>query len=242
MNATLETENVKPPQQWELLASPGHMLLAQVDAYRLLTKPLKKHGTGALLLVIGAFMFAPWAGQKTGNGAAWITSKVASWTKPKDYPKSPAPVVRQLVPVLPRGSFDVAAIPDLTNDVARVMVDQVEAMKTGKRVGPTDCDATKQITDVWLKGIEPDGTGTDAFPKCRYSKDFTRLYVWTYAKKNQYQHGPFIGVIMKRDGDAKYYNIKAPGALPIPGMPDLDLNLIPRTVAADFPELTVGGK
>lgn len=217
-----------PPQQWELLASPGRVLLEQVNIYRLKTKGPIRLIYLAIAICVAAIFVSPYVGIKSGEAVAWVIEKINKLTKPSPYPKSPAATISQLVPVLPGGTFDIGIIPGLQTDVAPAMLAQVDAMKAGKKM--EDCDFTKKITEPWFDG-------KDSTPKCRYSKDGSRLWTWAYVKQSQYQHGPFVGLIMRKDDKVTYSNIDAPGTLRISGMPTINPALLPRAVAADFPEL-----
>jgi hypothetical protein len=228
MPTSSESDN---PQQWELLASPGHVLLAQVDAYRLKLKLPMALAGAALLLVYLTFLVAPVLASGAGGAVGWVTRTVGGWTATKPMAMSPAPVVGLLSPVLPAGlTADPAIVPSLA-DVAPEMDRQVQLMQAGKRT--EDCDFNRKITQAWTDGV-------DMSPKCRYSADGKRLWVWALVKPDNFRLAPFAGVIAMRDGQARYYNLQVPGAAPLPNEPSINPMDIPRALAEDFPELVKG--
>lgn len=105
-----------PPQQWELLASPGHVLLAQVDSYRLKLK-LKLPmilGAAAIALVYATFLVAPLLASGAGGAVGWVTKTVGGVFTEKPLAMSPAPAVSQLAPVFPPGlQVDPNIVPNL---------------------------------------------------------------------------------------------------------------------------------
>ncbi len=223
-------ENKTLPMQWESLASPGHALMTQVDLYRLKRKKALIGIAVAVALVPASLYVAHLAGSGVGGAAGWITGTVAHWFAPSAIPTSPAPAVKPMLAVIEPVQFDPAILPSLKDDVMPAMDAQVEAMKRGEKM--TQCDFTRKVTQPWFDGL-------DATPKCRYSADGDRLWVWAYVKDG-YQTIPFAGLIVKADGKVTFANLAIPGVAQLPGHNTLDLNQIPRTVAADFPELLMG--
>lgn len=218
-------------QQWELLASPGHVLLAQVDAYRLKLKLPMLLAGAALLLAYASFLIAPLLAAGAGGAVGWVARTIGGWTADKPMAMSPAPAVAQVVPVLPAGlTADPAIVPSLS-DVAPEMDRQVQLMQEGKKT--EDCDFSKKINQAWSDGI-------DMTPKCRYSADGKRLWVWALVKPDNFRLAPFAGVIAMRDGQARYYNLQVPGAADLPNHPSINQMDIPRALAEDFPELLKG--
>ena len=221
----------KPAQQWELLASPGHVLLAQVDVYRLKLKAPMALGAAALLLVYSTFLVAPLLASSAGGAVGWVTRTVGGWTADKPMAMSPAPGVIQLVPVIPPGlSVDPNIVPSLA-DVGPEMDRQVQLMQDGKRT--EECDFTKKINQAWTDGV-------DMTPRCRYSADGKRLWVWAIVKPDNFRLAPFAGVIVMKDGQARYFNLGIPGAAALPNHPEVNPLSIPRAIAQDFPELSQG--
>jgi hypothetical protein len=221
------------PQQWELIASPGHILLAQVDAYRLKTKAPMILAAVAAATVYLAFFVAPLVGSASGSVVGWITGAASSIATKKPIDPTPAPAVKELRPVFSASMrVDPAVVPSLEVDVAPEMLAQVKGMQAGTK--NEGCDYTKRITDLWSDGV-------DMTPKCRYSADGSRLWVWALVKSNE-QLRPFIGLIAKKDGQVTYYNVQAQGAAGLAGNPSIAPSRIPRAVAADFPELMIGAQ
>lgn len=218
-------------QQWEMLATRGHVLLAQVDAYRLKLKLPMVLAGAALLLVYLSFAVAPLLASGAGGVVGWMTRTVAGWTAPKPLPLSPAPVVEQLVPVFPTGmSVDPSIVPALT-DVKPEVLHQVELMREGKRTD--QCDFTKKVNEYWSDGI-------DMTPKCRYSADKKRLWIWALVKVDDFRVAPILGVIREENSTARFYNVQVPDSAGLPGMPAINSMDVPRTIAQDFPELVQG--
>ena len=276
----------KPVQDWEKFSSPGHVLLAHVDVFRIASHKPKRIGIFATGLVLASFVIAPLFGQMAGSSLAFVTEKLtslslwgllavpvagigagvgtlmlASKTKlsgklvaalaviagvvagvgvgqlvtkvakpPREHAMSPAPAVRAIAPVLQPGlQFDMAGIPSV-GDIAPELEAQAANLQSGKRMTAEECNLSAQINQSWFDG------SPNAKPNCRYSKDGERLWIWSYVKQGQY-HGPFLGLIAKRDGQVTYSNVEMRGMMKIPGKSAIDILNIPRTIAADFPEL-----
>lgn len=220
-----------PPQQWELLASPGHVLLAQVDSYRLKLKLPMILGAAAIALVYATFLVAPLLASGAGGAVGWVTKTVGGVFTEKPLAMSPAPAVSQLAPVFPPGlQVDPNIVPNLA-EVGPEIDRQVQLMQDRKRT--EDCDFSKKINEFWSDGI-------DMTPKCRYSADGKRLWVWAVVKPDAFRIAPFAGVIATEDGQARYYNLEVPGAAALPNHPAVNPLTIPRALAADFPELIQG--
>jgi hypothetical protein len=93
------------------------------------------------------------------------------------------------------------------SDVVDALTEQAQIMDEGKKI--TECDFKSKISDSWADG-------GDVIPKCRYSKDGSRLWVWSYIKApfvhqkkpgaDWYAEGaygtPFIA-LLKKEGSAK---------------------------------------
>lgn len=216
-------------QQWELLASPGHVLLAQVDCYRLKLKLPMFFAAAAAVLVYLSFVIAPLVGSGAGGVAGWITSSTKSMFTAKPLAPSPAPELAPFASVLPAGlRFDVARLPRLMEDVAPEMRAQLTAMKASQKT--TNCTFDKKITEIWTDG-------QDFSPRCRYSADGSRLWVWAGVVNDSGNYRPWAGLIAKRGGDVQLYNIEGSGLLQLPNQASINPAQIPRAVAQDFPEL-----
>ena len=217
------------PQQWELFGSPGHVLMAKVNAMRLAAKTPVLILLASLSLIPAAMGVSKVASDAIGNTAGAAVGKVVGWFTPSPLEKTPAPQSRPFAPVMGSSiTFDPTMLPDLTADVQPAMAAQLVEFTAKKVI--TECNFTAQVTDNWFDGV-------DATPKCRYSKDKSRLWVWAYVKSNQ-NHGPFAGLLMRRDGKVTYSNVAA-NTFKLSGFATIDPALIPRTMVEDFPELLV---
>ncbi len=225
-------EDKKTSQQWEMLASPGHVLLARVNSYRLKTKLPLLLAAGAVLLVYFAFLATPYIANSAGSVTGWIVGKTSSIISSKPIEMTPAPLVKPFGPILKNVNFDGKTIPRLAEDVAPEMQAQVIGMQAGKKM--EDCNFSTRITDDWFDGI-------DVGPKCRYSKDLTRLWVWAFVNNNgRYQ--PWAGLVIKMDGKVAFVNVEARGLAKIQDVKSVNPEHIPRTIAQDFPELLIEGQ
>lgn len=221
----------KRVQQWEERSSPGHVLMQQVNVYRLKLVVPMIIGLASFALAQAAFFIGPYIGEKTGAVVGWVTGKVTNVFVPDAVQITPAPSAKQFFPVLSSNvQFSVDILPNLSADVAPAMQAQIEAMTAGRKM--EDCNFSAKITETWFDG-------QDATPKCRYSKDGTRLWVWAYVKKNEFEHGPFAGLVIKRDGAVKFMNLEVNSLLQLPGYEAINPANIPRTLSADFPELLI---
>ena len=216
-------------QQWEMLASPGHVLLAQVNAYKLKTKLPLIIAACAFALVFTSFWVTPLVSVAMGSGLGWVVGKASGLVAPKAVETTPAPELNNIAPTfnLTGPDFDGNTVPKLIEDVLPAMRTQVEMMTKGQKI--TDCDFTKKITDSW-------SDGKDMSPKCRYSSDNTRLYVWAVVN-DRGGYRPWAGLIVKADGNVVLANLDLVGAAKLPDVKAVNLLHIPRTLAADFPEL-----
>lgn len=224
------SEASKTKQQWEMLASEGHVLLARVDAYRLKFKFALLMLIVPFVLAAATFYLTPSISKGIGDVAGWVVGKVSSAVTAKPIDRSEAVFVNPIAPSFPPGlsiNPNSVVVPRLVEDVAPAMKAQVAAMVKGERM--TDCDFGKKITDVWTDG-------QDMTPKCRYSKDFTRLWVWSVVLEDG-RLKPFAGLVFKRNGEVSFQNVEIPRGAQIAGESSLRPGNIPRTVGADFPEL-----
>lgn len=219
-------------QQWELLASPGHVFLARVDQYRRKTRVPTVVAGLSVLLWVSAFWISPAIATKVGGAVGWVVGTGGGLVGGKPVPQSPAPQLKALLPIIPPNfQFNGAQVPKLVEDVLPEVIGQVAAMDVGKRMEA--CDFTKKISETWFDGV-------DMTPRCRYSKDFDRLWVWALVNnKGQYQ--AWMGLVSKIDGKARLLNVKVRGGAQIDGQDSIDPLQIPRAVAADFPELLKTG-
>ena len=215
-------------QQWELLASPGHVLLTRVDEYRRkLRLPTLLLG-GAVLAALAAAPVASAIASAAAGSVEWVMRKGGGLVASPPA-QSAAPSLKQVQPVVPSGfAVSLDLVPDFEGDVLPAMKAQVLAAGQGKRLD--HCDFSRKIDADWA-------AADDVSPRCRYSQDGERLWVWSIVK-NKGQLRPWVGLI-KRDGkSAKLFHIAVAGS-PVAGSDPaaLPLSHIPRTVAQDFPEL-----
>ena len=217
-------------QQWELLASPGHVLMTRIDEYR---RKLRLPGlliVGAVVTTMAAAPLA-YALAKAGGGVVeWVVRKGGGIVSSPPT-KSPAPQLKTIRAIVPSGfSTTLDTVPDLETDVIPAMKAQVVAAGQGKRLA--DCDFSRKIDAEWA-------SAGSISPRCRYSQDGSRLWVWSLVKQQE-QLRPWVGLIHK-DGDTIILSqVAVSGAAESGAVAEkLDPKQIPRTVAADFPELTV---
>lgn len=236
MTSNIVTNEENPGHAgWESLASPGHVLLARVNSYHLKTRLPVALALGALLVGFFSVQIGVGVARKVGAVTGWIAGKAAGVISSDPPEESLAPPVERIYPNIPFGlRLDPASLPGLMDAVYPAMKAQVEVMRAGQRIAAGDCVLTKKITDEWTDGV-------DFTPKCRYSKDGDRLWVWAMVGHEQ-RAQPFLGLIAKRPDGVRFFNVIMPARndqrLRIPGEPAVNSAYMPRTLAADFPELT----
>lgn len=233
---TANTAGTARKPGWETLASPGHVLLARVNSYHLKTRLPIALALAALVVGFFSVQIGVGVARKVGSVTGWIAGKAAGVISSGPPEESPAAVVDRIFPNMPFGQrIDMANLPGLMDAVYPSMKAQVEEMKAGRRIAAGECVLDKKITEEWTDGV-------NFTPKCRYSKDGDRLWVWAVVAHEQRMQ-PFIGLVAKRPEGVKYYNVIMPSRndqrLRIPGEPVVNSAYIPRTIAADFPELLV---
>ena len=102
----------------------------------------------------------------------------------------------------------------------------------GSRLLAEDCDFGRKIDAEWA-------TPSEITPRCRYSKDGSRLWVWSLVKKGG-EMRPWLGLIAAHgDQPVNLYQISISGAAQSAQAPSLLPTQIPRAIATDFPELSV---
>ena len=217
-------------QQWELLASPGHVLLARVDQYRRKLRLPKMVLAGAVVVALAGVPAAYYTAKAGGGVVQWIVGKVGGFVAqpPK---KDPTPRLKNIRPIVAPGfSATLDSVPDLEADVLPAMKAQVAAAAKGMRL--EDCDFGRKIDSEWA-------TPTEITPRCRYSKDGSRLWVWSLVKKGG-EMRPWLGLIAAHgDQPVNLYQISISGAAQSAQAPSLLPTQIPRAIATDFPELSV---
>lgn len=217
-------------QQWELLASPGHVLLTRVDEYRRKLQLPVLVFAGAVLVTLAAAPVAYLIAEAGGGLVEWVVRKGGGIVASPPA-KSPAPQLKAIRIVVPSGfTTTLDTVPDLDTDVIPAMNAQVVAAGAGKRLN--ECDFTRKIDADWA-------SAGDISPRCRYSKDGNRLWVWSLVKQDG-KLRPWMGLIRKDGGKASLAQITVSGAALSGSVPaKLDPKQIPRAIAADFPELVV---
>lgn len=215
-------------QQWELLASPGHVLLTRVDEYRRKVRLPALLLAGAVLVTLAAAPVAYSVAKAGGGAVEWVARKGGGIVASPPA-KSPAPQLRRIQPVVPVGfTATLDTVPDFEADVLPAMRAQVAAAGAGKKL--TECDFARKITDEWAAAGE-------ISPRCRYSEDGSRLWVWSIVKTKG-QLRPWVGLISKRDGAVQLSHIAITNSPVAEADPhSVSPNHIPRTLAQDFPEL-----
>lgn len=226
---------MKYEQQWEHLASEGHVLLARVAAYR--------HKVGFAYAMVGAAAAlgaaAYYVPTFLGGLAGAPARLVANWIEsaPAAPVQSPAPSLKQIAPRLP-GQVTMEAFASIPSRdvIASALAAAAKTVKAGGNV--TGCLTTAKITDEWA-------TLENFAPKCRTSQDKSRTWVWGAMTFGGDRYGPFMALIRKdADGEITVTNVMGAGAR-IEPYGATDPAQVPRAIAADFPELTVsnqGGK
>ena len=218
------------PQQWQLLASPGHVLFARINAYRFKVRLPIALMSAALGIVYLSFALAPMLGSAAGKTVGWVTEKIGDVTAEKPLEPTPAPRVNEIQAVMPAVQLDVLAIPNLS-DIGPEIKNQIELMKAGKQM--TDCNFNSPINEPWTDGA-------DFSPKCRYSADKKRLWIWAVVKKTQLDINPFLGLVAtQKDGSVRFFNVRIARGAVLQEHDQIDQFDIPRAIAADFNELGV---
>lgn len=219
-------------QQWELLASEGHVLLARLDIYR---KKINKHamvaGAGILFATALSFPVGAIVGKYTGSAAGWV-SELFSGFGAVEHVAEKAPKLKTLRVVVPRNfraTFDETA--NLQRDVIPEMNRVLDEINKGQKF--EHCDFSREITENWAD------TG-DISPRCRYSKDSNRLWVWSVVNNNNSLNG-WIGLFRRADEKSafKFYELTDAGFAESKNVSAMKLKFVPRTIEADFPELKV---
>ena len=175
-------------QQWRLLASRGHQLLAQVDVLRYRSTRAFVIGGLALLSIPAVLYVTPKIGDAVGRGAgavagagSSISQKVANFfvragdavTADSDIKSTPAPKVSPIRYIEGKGENDPAQILN-TDQVREKMLAWSKLLEAGKDIPAAECDSSKKIIEPWFGN-------NDVRLRCRASADKTRLWVWGYA-------------------------------------------------------------
>ena len=214
-------------QQWELLASPGHVLLARVDEYRRKVRLPVLVIVGAALTTLAAAPVAYSVAKGGGTVVEWVVRKVGGVVATPPA-KSLAPELKTIRAVVPQGfSTTLDVVPDLESAVLPAMQAQVVAAQSNKRLD--ECDFSRKIDADWA-------SAGDISPRCRYSTDGSRLWVWSLVKSKG-QLRPWMGLISKREGKFSFQHVAIPNGPISEREGALSPSRIPRALAQDFPEL-----
>ena len=214
------------PQQWEQLASPGHVLLERVNviadeanvAYACLA-------IGVVLFFLSLFV-GPRLFSGSSHAAAWITSIGSGHAAP--------PMLRPLDPAIPQLTPEQIGKLSSVKDAMSWIADS--KTRLGNGLQPQYCRSGSQITSSWYVG-----SGNE--PLCRTSKDGARVWSWGVLRQGaDYTLSaiPFAIVYRKEREPTGWtaYAVRDAGSV-LPGLPAIDLRAVPRSTAADFPELIV---
>lgn len=235
---------------WQKLATTGHVLLSRIDALRLRAKSYWLLLLAGVVVFVGlayvAQFFAATSSQLTSRIAESIAHATNSAANTigvgEAVATSPAPKVNleRLFDVAQRssvrggagdplkapsfGEFDPALIAIVKKHLEGGVIDE--------------CDFTKKISNEWIS--DTDIAGAFVLPKCRYSRDKSRLWVWAIAADN---YGTFRPVLVlagkfKEPIGNKVFNLDMNGYThKVKTLSAVPLQYIPRVLADDFPEL-----
>lgn len=218
------------PQDWQKLASPGHIPLSHMRALA----ESKPHFAAiwallgsmflAVIVSFASFSLTAWLAE-SGVSAASFIAKIVVDTG------SDAPTLKPIEPNIPELSQE--QIQALTRvDDANAWIDaSLARLKSGQK--PEFCDFGKRlISEAWLKG---DGSA----PLCRESKK-DRVWVWGVVKhgSDDYpQAAPMFGIFRKDKNDVWTYLAASDAGVTWPGRHPISIADVPRAAALDFPEL-----
>lgn len=217
-------------QQWEILASEGHVLLSRVNVYRRkLPMAYAVAGVGALLAFGAAYPAASLIGNSAGGVIGWASEKI-SRIGVTEVEKSIAPIVNNIRAVVPPG-FSVSR--DMAADLAMQVIPEMQSVLSKVNSGAKfdECDFGKSITENWA-------TNEAVNPHCRYSKNGNRLWVWSIVLQNSSLQ-PWVGLFYRESDKDKFQfrQIESSGLSRAKNATSLSAAQIPRTIAEDFPEL-----
>lgn len=233
----VDENHQKKPQQWEHFASPGHVLHAQVETWRFRQKAAWLWLLAAVLVLIAGLFISVQAARLAG-GSAGLLAEAVNWVGsvggPSLPPENPAPAVNQILPVVDPGtSFDLESVPSLSEVVKPEIQKALATLEAGQKI--EGCLEDRKITEDWAPSA-------DVTPKCRYGSEdgkIVRAWIWSVVKTGPYQIQPFLTLAARQpDGKAFiFYDVNVPVAAGMDAGHPLTQDSIPRSVAADFPEL-----
>ena len=222
----------KPQCQWEYFSSLGHAYFEKTAALRLRSNYMFRLAIALVLATALALYVVSKASGVTGNLAGWVAGKGQQLFSAGTPNTDPAPLVLLPSPLVPlRGQAQVP-FANFATDVTGEM-QRLAREFDGK--SPAGCLATTRLTDPWWKSAE-------ATPRCRLSEDKSRLWIWAVVEDANGNPASYVGLVRRSDGDNTLFNVPMGyTGLQIAGAKLLDPFHIPRALAADFPELIVGG-
>lgn len=241
--------------QWHLLASPGHALLAQVDAWRHLSKRYLAIALIGLVLMVAYVYVMPSLTASlmrpiTSMGTSLASGLYSLATSDADGPQAVAlPMPTDIVParVEDPASWEATHLP-----LAVLPAGLTEAARRFAAGETVECVRETRLGERFTQ------PATAASPvSCKAGADQSRLWLWgagyTPARASWERPGffPFLVVLRKaEDGAVTAYSLpvghRAGNSIfnattTIPGIERIDADRIRRALAADFPELTTKG-
>lgn len=228
-----EATSIKHPQQWELLASEGHVLLARIDAYRTRLKLPLAVATAAIFLAWAGYLASPFVGNAVGAAIGWITKTASSIATPSALKPSPAGAVLPIRPNVPDQvlrNLAIASVPTFPETVSRIR-GHVDTFKASGQV-LAGCRTDAKIIDAWTTG--------DSATRCKLSVDGKRLWMWGIARRDGASVSPYVFLLRKDDkGAVTAHTLESKGLSRVETFDVIPQANIPRAIAQDFPELSV---
>jgi hypothetical protein len=215
-------------QGWELLATPGHVLLERINAGCHKHKLPMAAIAICIAVGIGSYVYVPFLTAYPAKAIGWVVGKVSNVVAKKPMEANPAPRLRQIRGLLPQAQFDPTAVMGL-EQASTLFQSKSNLLLAGL---PVDCPSAGLITEFWTDGV-------DLKPKCRLSADRTRLWEYGFAKReNPETYGAYMFLSIVKDNKVSVHNVAVPNVMRSPTFQAMFFpDRIPRALAADFPEL-----
>ena len=220
-------------EQWHHIATPGHVLLARVNAYTHKWPSYIYPLAAAVAVAVAGYFVPPMIGYAIGVPIGKIAGFFNYLAAPSEPKSDPSPELKAITAQIPRTLADPSVYPAFSA-IEGALAGASAQLKDGKSID--GCDTTSKITEAW-------STDTSAQPNCRMSTDKRRLWVWGAAMRGN-AFGPYFA-LLRKDGDkVTIYNarINDGTTIPLGTYPPVNTSLTPRAVAKDFPELTTTGE
>lgn len=210
--------------KWKYFASNGHVKWSRIESLKLIHGYLNRLLWLVIFLAGLSFYVAKVTSQKTGDLSGWIAGaahKVFATKLPKT---ELAPIVMLPMSMLPMpGQVVLTPLAAVEGEMRR--------LQDGfNGAAPEGCLTDKKITEPWFSSSE-------ALPRCRIGADKNRLWVWAIVSDQIGYAKNYTGLIVREDGKNTLYNIQMPNSIGVTGVEAIEPQLIPRTMAKDFPEL-----